>query len=76
MRADPARQEEDPEAYEGWQKQFQATHRLFLGGDPSSPPQPKGLRNREARSKERYRAGRVALLGLGGGEDDPISSVG
>ena len=76
MRADPTRQEEHREAYEGWQKQLQPMHRLFLGGDASSPPQPKGLRNREARSKERYRAGRVALLGLGGGEDDPISSVG
>ena len=49
MRADPARQEDYREAYEGWQKQLQAMHRVFLDGDPSSPPQLKGLLNREAR---------------------------
>ena len=38
------------------------------------PPKLKGLLNREARAKEQYDAARLALLGLGGAqEDDPLS---
>jgi len=74
MLADPQRQEEYQEAYDAWQEQLQALHRVFLDGESMEPPKLKGLLNREARAKDRYDAARLALLGLGAQEDDPFAS--
>ena len=51
-------------AWEGWQKQLETMHRVFLDAEAMAAPQLKGLLNREARAKERYDAARRALLGL------------
>lgn len=52
------------EAYDDWQAQLSALHKVLLDGERLEPPQLKGLLNREARAKERYDAARRALLGL------------
>jgi hypothetical protein len=70
VRVDPQRQAEYRQAYQAWQEQLQALHRVFLEDEPMEPPKLKGLLNREARAKERYDAARLALLGLGGALDD------
>ncbi len=66
MRVDPQRQEEYRRAYEAWQEQLQALHRVLLEGEALEPPKLKALLSREARAKERYDAARLALLGIGG----------
>ena len=53
------------DAYEAWQKQLQALHRVMLEGDRLEPPKLKALLNREALLKERYDRARRSLLGLG-----------
>ena len=73
MRVDPQRQDEYRQAYDAWQEQLRALHRVLLEGDSMEPPKLKGLLNREARAKERYDAARQALLGLGGQDDDPFA---
>ena len=52
-------------AYEAWQTQLQALHRVMLEGDRLEPPKLKALLNREALLKERYDRARRSLLGLG-----------
>ena len=52
------------DAYEAWQTQLQALHRVMLEGERLDPPKLKALLNREARAKERYDRARRALLGL------------
>jgi len=52
------------DAYEAWQTQLQALHRVMLDGERLEPPKLKALLNREARAKERYDRARRALLGL------------
>lgn len=52
------------EAYEDWQEQLSALHKVLLNGELLEPPKLKGLLNREARAKERYDAARRRLLGL------------
>ncbi len=52
------------EAYQAWQSQLQALHRVLLEGQRLEPPKLKALLNREARAKERYDRARRALLGL------------
>ena len=76
MRLHPERQEEYREAYQSWQEQLQALHRVFLEGEAIDAPKLKGLLNREARAKERYDGARLALLGLGAQEADPFANVG
>ncbi len=77
MRIDTQRQEEYQKAYDAWQEQIGALHRVLLDGEPMEPPKLKGLLNREARAKERYDAARLALLGIGGTQaEDPFASVG
>lgn len=51
-------------AYQEWQEQLQAVHRVLLNGERLDPPKLKGLLNREARAKERYERARRRLLGL------------
>jgi len=58
------RKREYLEAYEAWQAQLQALHRVLLEGERLEPPKLKALLNREARTKERYERARRALLGL------------
>ena len=53
-------------AYEDWQAQLLAMHRVLLDGERLEPPKLKGLLNREARAKERYDEARRRLLGLSG----------
>ncbi len=53
------------DAYEAWQTQLQALHRVMLEGERLDPPKLKALLNREARAKERYDRARRTLLGLG-----------
>ena len=52
------------EAFEAWQEQLRALHRVLLGGERMEPPKLKGLLNREARAKERYDVARRRLLGI------------
>ena len=52
------------DAYEAWQTQLQALHRVMLEGERLDPPKLKALLNREARAKERYDRARRALLGI------------
>jgi len=52
------------EAYDAWQTQVQALHRVLLDGERLEPPKLKALLNREARAKERYDQQRRALLGI------------
>jgi hypothetical protein len=52
------------DAYEAWQTQLQALHRVMLEGERLDPPKLKALLNREAHAKERYDRARRALLGL------------
>ena len=74
MRVDLERQQQYREAYQAWQEQLQALHRVVLDGEKLEPPKLKGLLNREARAKERYDAARLALLGLGE-QEDPFAKV-
>jgi len=60
----PDRKQDYLDAYEAWQTQLQALHRVMLEGDRLDPPKLKALLNREARAKERYDRARRALLGL------------
>ena len=60
------------EAWEGWQKQLDHLHRVFLDGEAIRPDQIKGLLNRESRAKERYDAARLRLLGL---DDSPFEAA-
>jgi len=53
------------DAYEAWQTQLQALHRVMLKGERLEPPKLKALLNREALLKERYDHARRSLLGLG-----------
>ena len=52
------------DAYEAWQSQLQALHRVLLDGERLEPPKLKALLIREARAKERYDGARRSLLGL------------
>ena len=52
------------EAYQVWQEQLQALHRVVLEGQRIDPPRLKGLLNREVRAKEKYEEARRRLLGL------------
>ena len=52
------------DAYEAWQTQLQALHRVMVEGERLEPPKLKALLNREARAKERYDRARRSLLGL------------
>jgi len=51
-------------AYQAWQEQLQALHRVVLEGQRIDPPRLKGLLNREVRAKEKYEEARRRLLGL------------
>jgi hypothetical protein len=63
------RKKEYIEAYQVWQEQLQALHRVVLGGQRIAPPRLKGLLNREVRAKEKYEEARRRLLGLGTDEE-------
>lgn len=52
------------EAYETWQRHLAALHEFFLEGKRIDPLRMKGVLNREARSKRRYDAARLRLLGI------------
>jgi len=51
-------------AYDAWQTQLQALHRVMLEGERLESPKLKALLNREALLKERYDRARRSLLGL------------
>ncbi len=65
-------------AYETWQKHLSDLHAFFLDKQRIDPLRLKGVLVREARSKRKYDAARLKLLGIeedgpftdGGGEDD------
>ena len=65
MGADPERRREYLEAWQAWQEQLAALHRVLLDGEAMEPPKLKALLNREALLKERYDRARRSLLGLG-----------
>ena len=60
------------EAWDGWYKQIEHVHRVFLGDELLKPDQLKGLLNRESRAKEKYEAARLKLLGL---EDESAAAA-
>jgi len=62
--ADDATRAAYHEAWDGWQKQLEHLHRVFLEDESIQPDQLKGLLNRESRAKERYDTARLRLLGL------------
>jgi len=64
MIASEDRKREYVEAYQAWQEQLQALHRVVLEGQHIDPPRLKGLLNREVRAKENYEKARRRLLGL------------
>lgn len=64
MIASEDRKREYVEAYQAWQEQLQALHRVVLEGQRIDPPRLKGLLNREVRAKEKYEKARRRLLGL------------
>jgi len=64
LRVDPERRRQYEEAYEAWQAQLEALHRVLLEGEPMDPPRLKGLLIRESRAKARYDEARLRLLGL------------
>ncbi len=64
MPADPERRQEYLEAWQAWQKQLAALHKILLEGRPMAPPKLKGLLHREAQAKARYDEARLRLLGL------------
>jgi hypothetical protein len=55
------------EAYETWQRHLVPLHEFFLEKKRIDPLRLKGVLNREARSKRKYDAARLRLLGI---EDD------
>jgi hypothetical protein len=63
------RKREYVEAYQAWQEQLLALHRVLLEGERIDPPRLKGLLNREIRAKEKYEEARRRLLGLGADEE-------
>ncbi len=58
------------EAYETWQRHLAALHEFFLEKKRIDPLHLKGVLTREARSKHKYDAARLRLLGI---EDDGMS---
>lgn len=58
-------------AWEAWNRQLEALHRVFLEGERLRPDQLKGLLNREARAKEAYDQARLRLLGIEPAEANP-----
>jgi hypothetical protein len=71
--ADEATKSAYRDAWEGWQKQLDHLHRVFLDDEAIRPDQLKGLLNREARAHERYDEARLRLLGI---EPSPLGSPG
>ena len=53
------------DAYEAWQTQLQALHRVMLKGERLEPPKLKALLTREALLKNPDARPRRSLLGLG-----------
>ena len=51
-------------AYETWQKHLAALHAFFLDKQRIDPLRLKGVLVREARSKRKYDAARLKLLGI------------
>jgi len=72
---DPDLQAEYQAAWLAWEKQLQALHEVFLDGGSLDPPRLKGLLNREARTKLRYDAARLALLGIPDGAAPAAAEV-
>lgn len=64
VRVDEERRRAYREAYDAWQEQLAALHRVVLDGEAMDPPKLKGLLNRESRAKARYDEARRRLLGL------------
>ena len=58
-------------AYETWQKHLAALHAFFLDKQRIDPLRLKGVLVREARSKRKYDAARLKLLGIE--EEGPFS---
>ena len=52
------------EAYETWQKHLAAVHEILLEHKRIDPLHLKGVLNRESRSKRKYDAARLRLLGI------------
>ena len=58
-------------AYEAWQRHLEALHAFFLDKQRIDPLRLKGILVREARSKRKYDAARLKLLGIE--EDGPFN---
>lgn len=72
MKVDSERREEYLRAYQAWQEQLAALHRVFLEGEAMDPPRLKGLLNCESRAKARYDEARQRLLGIEASLDSPF----
>ena len=69
VQVDPEVADEYRAAWDGWQRQLETLHGVFLEGQAMLPPQLKGLLNREAKAKERYDVARLRMLGINTGPD-------
>ncbi len=78
MQLDAARRADYLKAYERWQYDLQAVHRVLLDGEQMDPLHFVPLLRRESKSKEKYDEARETALGLPGGEesDDPFGETG
>ncbi len=70
MQLDAARRTEYTDAYERWQRDLQAVHRVLLDGEQMDPLHFVPLLRRESKSKAKYDEAREKTLGLPGGDDD------
>lgn len=57
------------EAYETWQEHLLALHEVLLEHKRLDPLRLKGVLNRESRSKHKYDAARLRLLGIESNDD-------
>ena len=75
MQLDAEKREAYTAAYDRWQRDLGALHRVLLDGESLDPPHFVALLRRESKSKARYDEVRQRLLGLpdASPEDDPLS---
>ncbi|HEY7295576.1 MAG TPA: hypothetical protein VH916_11065 [Dehalococcoidia bacterium] len=74
MQLDAEHREAYTAAYERWQRDLQALHRVLLDGAQLDPPHFVALLRRESKSKARYDDVRRSVLGLpdAAPADDPF----
>jgi hypothetical protein len=70
VKLDDERRAKYVEAYERWQRDLTALHRVLLDGEQLDPMHFVALLRRESHSKDRYDEVRKDVLGLPSGDDE------